>query len=316
MPDQMTMFDDDANYQAFVDKFKPKKTTDDCITPANVYNAVAGWVAGEYGLDPSAFVRPFWPGGDYEAFDYPEGCVVVDNPPFSILSRIQDFYTRRGVRFFLFAPTLTLFSAMREDVTYIPCGVKITYANGANVSTSFLTNLDRWLVRSAPRLYGIVKFENDRNEKAMIKTLPKYSYPDHVLTSAAAYQLSHYGVEYRLSREDAVFIRRLDAMKAQGKDSGIFGGAFLLSERAAAERAAAERAAAERAAATVWRLSEREWGIVRALSGASRQGENQEGETEALWAEILPPHQGKVAQRAGGDDPFDLDVLMKPTEGG
>lgn len=49
-------------------------------------------------------------------------------------------------------------------------------------------------------------------------------------------------------------------MKSAGK-SGIFGGAFLLSERAAAERAAAERAAAE-----VWELSDRERGIVEMLS--------------------------------------------------
>lgn len=37
-------------------------------------------------------VRPFWPGGDYEDFDYPTGCVVIDNPPFSILSKIVRFY--------------------------------------------------------------------------------------------------------------------------------------------------------------------------------------------------------------------------------
>lgn len=81
------------DYQAFVEKFKPKKTTDDCYTPDNVYDAVADWVAAEYGLDRAAFVRPFWPGGDFERFAYPADCVVVDNPPFSILSRIIRFYT-------------------------------------------------------------------------------------------------------------------------------------------------------------------------------------------------------------------------------
>lgn len=30
-----------SEYDAFVEKFKPKKTTDDCYTPANVYDAVA-----------------------------------------------------------------------------------------------------------------------------------------------------------------------------------------------------------------------------------------------------------------------------------
>ena len=54
--------DDNAEYQAFVDKFKPKLTTDDCYTPPKVYEAVADWVAKEYHLDRSTFVRPFKPG--------------------------------------------------------------------------------------------------------------------------------------------------------------------------------------------------------------------------------------------------------------
>ena len=54
------------DYEAFVEKFKPKKTTDDCYTPDNVYDAVAGWVENEYGLSRDSFVRPFYPGGDFE----------------------------------------------------------------------------------------------------------------------------------------------------------------------------------------------------------------------------------------------------------
>lgn len=49
-------------YEEFVDKFRPKKTTDDCYTPPHVYDAVLGWVAREYGVDPRDVVRPFWPG--------------------------------------------------------------------------------------------------------------------------------------------------------------------------------------------------------------------------------------------------------------
>ena len=263
-------FDEPDVYQAFVDKFKPKKTTDDCYTPENVYDAVADWVAAEYGLDRADFVRPFWPGGDYEAFDYPPGCVVVDNPPFSIYNRIMRFYQARGIRFFLFGPTLTMFAGTGVDVTYLAVGVQITYENGAKVNTSFTTNLDTCRLRSAPALYQAVRTANDLNEKAITRQLPKYRYPDHVLTAAAAYQYSHYGIEFRLEKRDCVFVRKLDAMKDMGKDSGIFGGAMLLSERAAAERAAAERAAAERAAAeraavTVWALSERERQIVESL---------------------------------------------------
>ena len=100
---------EDDEYKAFVEKFKKKKTTDDCYTPPNIYDAIADWVAREYGLSRADFVRPFFPGGDYQRFDYPPGAVVVDNPPFSILAEIVAHYRDTGRRFFLFAPTLTLF---------------------------------------------------------------------------------------------------------------------------------------------------------------------------------------------------------------
>lgn len=74
-------------YEEFVEKFKPKLTTDDCATPEPVYDAVLGWVVKEYGIDPKSVLRPFWPGLDYQQQEYPDGCVVVDNPPFSILSK-------------------------------------------------------------------------------------------------------------------------------------------------------------------------------------------------------------------------------------
>ena len=61
-----------SDYDAFVEKFKPKKTTDDCYTPANIYDVVAEYVAGRYGIPRGNMVRPFWPGGDYRRFDYPE----------------------------------------------------------------------------------------------------------------------------------------------------------------------------------------------------------------------------------------------------
>lgn len=91
------------DYEGFVDKFKQRVTTDDCFTPPEVYEAVAGYVSERFGVARSDMVRPFYPGGDFEGFDYPPGCCVVDNPPFSILMRIKRFYVGRGIRFFLFA---------------------------------------------------------------------------------------------------------------------------------------------------------------------------------------------------------------------
>ena len=263
MAQQMTFADESPEYKAFVEKFKPKKTTDDCYTPENVYAVVRDWAVAHYGIAPEAeIVRPFWPGGDYEAFDYPDGCVVIDNPPFSILSKIVRFYDAHGVRFFLFGPILTLFNCARNPrIGFVAANCSITYDNGAVVRTGFITNMGEYVVETAPDLCRAVKAVNDANVKSESRKLPKYEYPPEVLTAARASWLSIHGEDFRVRRGDAAFIMRLEA---QG-DKTVFGGGLLLSERAAAERAAAERAAAERAAATVWELSPREREMQRLL---------------------------------------------------
>ena len=256
---QLTFADVNDDYKAFVDKFKPKKTTDDCYTPENVYEAVASWVESEYGVDRSDFVRPFWPGGDYERFDYPDGCIVVDNPPFSILTPICSFYRMHGIRFFLFAPAMSCF--LRVEGTCAVCAsAAITYENGAAVRTSFITDMEPdYVARTAPSLFDAIEAANDENLKKAKKSVPKYEFPMHVVTAAKLGWMSVHHTDLRIRRSEAARITSLDAMDAAGK-GGIFGGGYLLSERAAAERAAAERAAAER-----WKLSERELGMVELL---------------------------------------------------
>ncbi len=64
---------------------------------SEVYAVVLDCVCGRWGVDEADVVRPFWPVGDFESFEYPEGCVVVDNPPFSILARIQNFNLGCGI---------------------------------------------------------------------------------------------------------------------------------------------------------------------------------------------------------------------------
>ena len=54
----------EQDYEKFVEKFKPKKTTDDCYTPPAVYAAVKNWAVKEYGLEDCTIVCPFFPGGD------------------------------------------------------------------------------------------------------------------------------------------------------------------------------------------------------------------------------------------------------------
>ena len=112
---QLTLADESEEYRAFVEKFKPKKTTDDCYTPPEIYDVILRWAASRYGFDMSCVVRPFWPDADFMRYDYPDGCVVVDNPPFSILSKICNAYRTRGIRFFLFAPTMTILNTTGRD---------------------------------------------------------------------------------------------------------------------------------------------------------------------------------------------------------
>ena len=103
-----------TEYQTFVDKFKEAKTTDDCYTPPEIYETLANWVAEEYQIPREKFLRPFKPGGDYKREEYPEGYAVVDNPPFSILASIVDWYLAHNVPFFLFGPTLTIIGILRK----------------------------------------------------------------------------------------------------------------------------------------------------------------------------------------------------------
>ena len=265
------------SYEEFIEKFKPKKTTDDCYTPPSVYEVIRDWACNEYGIDSGKIVRPFYPGGDYENFDYSEGTVVLDNPPFSILSKICTFYLNRGIPFFLFAPSLTAFSgrANNMQMNHIICDCSIEYENGAIVRTSFVTSYGGDIVaQTEPRLTKLVNDEVERLRRTKTAQLPKYTYPNNIVTSALLQRYSKYGVDFKIRKKDCVPIYSLDAQRSTGK--AIFGGGLLLSdcaaaeraaaERAAAERAAAERAAAERAAATKWELSTRERAIVEYLN--------------------------------------------------
>ena len=252
-------------YNEFVEKFKPKPklTTDDCYTPTGIYEAVKNWVVKEYNIQNCKIVRPFYPGGDYENFDYTEDSVVIDNPPFSIISKIREFYTKKNIKYFLFAPHLTLFSAMTSKCTFIVCDETLTYENGARVNTDFCTNLEtEYLIITAPKLKEAIKQAN--KVKDNIKRLPKYKYPVCVVSAASLGKIS--SVDFKLKHTESKFIRGLESQKKNKK--GIFGCGLLISEIKAAEIKAAEIKAEEiKAAETVieWELSEREKEIIKNL---------------------------------------------------
>ena len=259
-------------YEEFVDKFKPKKTTDDCYTPEIVYKAVSDWVSNEYDLNACDFVRPFYPGGDFEHFDY-ENKIVVDNPPFSILSKILDFYLANNVKFLLFAPTLTLLGYGKRNVTLIPINVSITYENGANINTSFITNLENPDIQiyGSKTLYDAVKNANDINVKSITKELPKYQYPNNVVTVSRIKKISQY-TDIKIPRSHLHLVSMLDEQKEYKK--GIYGCGFLCSDKIEQEIKAEEIKAEEIKAEEsqfYWQLSDREKDIIKKLDESKEE---------------------------------------------
>lgn len=255
-------------YTLFKGKFKPKLTTDDFYTPEAVYEAVKNWAVKEYGLEGREIIRPFYPGGDYERESYPEGCVVIDNPTFSILSKIVRFYNERGISFFLFAPTMTLFSTGAGSTNYLPCGAKITYENGAVINTSFVTSLGEYRIDTAPELSKAIE---KAQENGKPEALPVYDYPANVVSAAQLQHLANKGADIKIRQ--GVFIRALESQREKKKT--IFGAGFLISDedaaRIAAEKAAAEKAAAEKAK-IFWPLSEAEREAIRRLGAQESAG--------------------------------------------
>ena len=257
-------------YGEFVEKFKPKLTTDDCYTPPHVYDAVKAWTIKRYRLGSAQIIRPFYPGADYTETEYPKGCVVIDNPPFSILSEICRWYQKNDVRFFLFAPGLTCFSIASGELNYLPVGINVMFENGADICISFVTNLGKYKIDTAPELYAAIKAaDNITRQNLSGGVMPNYEYPPNVCC-VQLNKLAKYGQALRIRASDAMFIRALDSQKEQ--DKAIFGGGFLISEEAAAEKAAAEKAAAEKAAAEKWPLSDRERELIAKLGTEQSNG--------------------------------------------
>lgn len=274
-------------YNDFLEKFEEKKTTDDCYTPDVIYDAVANWVAAEYKVSRENFVRPFYPNGDYENEKYKKTDIVVDNPPFSILSEILKFYVEKDIKFFLFAPTLTLFSGRGLEICYLPVGASVTYENGAKVNTSFITNMEDGLrIRTVPDLFKILKDADQKSRQDNKENLPNYEYPPELITAAGVSRYSVHGVEFKVASNECYRVSDLDNMKAMNK--AIFGGGYLLSESATERNIKAEKqkianrkkeeeerlrvitsedvdVTVDSGGVIVWNLSEREREIIKSL---------------------------------------------------
>jgi len=255
------------DYDGFIEKFKPKKTTDDCYTPPEVYDYVLNYVSRQVDLTGKQVVRPFYPGGDYKAVDYTPDMVVIDNPPFSIFAEICRFYVSKGVKFFLFAPHLTFFSAKLTGVTYIVVGAGVRYENGAEVNTSFVTNMfgDIGII-GEPDLLEIERISHKEGVQ-----LPTYRYPTNVVTSTRIDKIVSAGVRVVIPSEQLHRVSSLDAQRLQKKS--IYGGGFLcstsvarmLEEKEAEAEAAKFKKHVKSGKPIIWELSDREKKIIKNL---------------------------------------------------
>ena len=205
-----------GNYEEFVNKFKPKLTTDDCYTPPKIYAVVLEWVKKYYGVN-ERIIRPFNPNDDYKKYDY-SNAVVVDNPPSSILAEIIDYYLDNNIKFFLFAPGLTCFHylAKNRKVCILPIDVTITYENGARVNTGFVTNLENNAININAELYKLIK--NCYEDKSQRKIKHNCDY----ICIGNCNKLAKRGIDFKI-KSFKEFVRKKDNYK-------IFGGGVLLHE--------------------------------------------------------------------------------------
>ena len=223
-----------TDYDSFVAKFSKEapKTTDDCFTPPAVYQAVLDWLGTKVDLTGKDIIRPFYPGGDYQATEYTENSVVVDNPPFSILAQIIDFYIDNNIKFFLFAPYLTMFSYADRPVTMIVINGKIVYANGAEVNTGFITNLFPG-IKAMTSLALSAAIEATKPPK---HRMTKYNWPANIVRMSNLSMCLGRGAETTIYDHECIGLKQLGYLRNIGK--GVYGGCLLVND-AVADRIAA-----------------------------------------------------------------------------
>lgn len=179
-----------------------------------------------------------------------------------MFTKICKFYSERGIPFFLFGPGLTIASCCKY-CTAVIASAQIVFDNGAKVRCNFASNIfGDTLVMTAPRLAELIEACPSQNVKA---GLPKYGYPDEVLSVSDMQTICNGGVDFSVGRCEAEIIRNLDNHPQR---RGLFGDHFLLSSAKVKAKVKAKAKAKAKARATKVipiELSAREMKIVEGL---------------------------------------------------
>ena len=245
---------DSESYEEYVEKFKLKRTKDDTFTPPEVYDAIKGWVVKEYGLEGRVIIRPFWPDADYTQTEYPEGCVVIDNPPFSIQTKICKWYLDQGIDFFLFANHVTLFRTLKfSHVNAVVTGNLIVFENGARIPISYLTNMGTDRVIVSGELYEIVRKATGTVEN----THNLIEFPANIISAPRLTKMARMGMNYRI--KNMTYWPTIESYN-------IFGGGGLISDSEVAKLEIAKKKIADANPKVQYHLSDKELSEIRRLN--------------------------------------------------
>lgn len=247
------------DYESFLAKFQyQEKTTDDTYTPKDVYEAVVEYVGTVVDLSDKVILRPFYPGGDFENAEYPENGIVIDNPPFSIFTKICAWYTAREIPFFLFGPALTIFSVC-DFCTAVIISHSITFENKIASNCNFASNLyGDTIVTTAPYLNDLLEQCPSQGEKV---NLPSYEYPAELLSVSDLQSIARGGILFSVKRDESMVVRSID----NHPKSGLFGNHLLIA-----------KAKAKAKAVIPVRLSQREQRIISELNKHYYHNEEEE----------------------------------------
>lgn len=213
--------EDNLQYKFFCEKFERKKTTDDCYTPQKTFDCIAEHVGKYYcaNLNDFNIIRPFYPDKDFRDFEYKENDIVIDNPPFSILSKIIDFYKQKNVKFFLFCPHLTSSQYIKKDVSVIIADCDIVYENKAAINTDFVTNI----IPTQIVLDGIIRAKIKKLQMTGKRKFRKRAFPANIQSSALLGKFIKDWTLTKIPKENYTPIKEY-------RNTSIFGSGVIISD--------------------------------------------------------------------------------------
>lgn len=211
------------SYIEWLKKFERVNGSDECYTPPAVYDAVLRYCFDRYDIADKEVIRPFYPNGDFTKEEYANK-VVIDNPPFSLLSQIVRFYQNRGIPFFLFCDARTALGLCRLGTTAIFVGAQVTYDNGAVINTAFITNMEPdVLARGDCELSNAIAAVNINKAKPQ----KKYVYDERIMIFSEFQMMIKGDCSFEVRRDEGI----------QSEFSELYGGVLVLTKAKAEAKA-------------------------------------------------------------------------------